>query len=324
MFLLTPSIFGWDLILLVMMSSGLSLFIITQIWIRSHPQKKIAKKLVGILGILGILGFLITSYSSLIEPQIITTVEHGISLPVTQPLKIAVISDQHVGPYKGKKFTKRVVERVNQTLPDIVLLTGDFIFTQDADVTGLSPLKNLQPTYGTFAVLGNHDFGRFRVLWGELGHHADRSTDISAVLEKYNVTVLHNENRVIQLGDERIVIAGIDDLWSEKSSIEKALEDVPDGITTLLLSHNPSIIDDERSKRADLIVSGHTHGGQVRIPRVGPMSDLPTTLGKEYDEGVFPLENNTLVISRGVGETGPRVRLFAWPQIMILNAGSSS
>ncbi|MBT4366807.1 hypothetical protein HOD24_00260, partial [Candidatus Peregrinibacteria bacterium] len=122
----------------------------------------------------------------------------------------------------------------------------------------------------------------------------------------------------VSLGTEDLVISGIDDIWTGHSSVEDALDESPEK-TTILLSHNPSVIDNKKSEAVDLIISGHTHGGQVRIPGLPLLRKIPISIDQSFDQGVFQLDGNRiLAITRGIGETWTRFRLASWPEIMIL------
>ncbi len=319
MFLLEPDIFVWDLAILLLISGGLMLFFLSRLWIKRNPLPCIGKLLVGLLGIVGLLGSLLTIYGSFIEPQILVTTRATVSFPFSQPLRIAVISDLHVGPYTGKAFIQRVVDRVNNTLPDMVLIAGDFLFTPESSQEGLDPLSELRAPLGVFAVMGNHDMGRYQTLTGKKKVLEDKTDELSALLTRERIIVLQNQSQLITLPQGTIAIAGVDDLWSDKADLGATLKGIPDDVPVILLTHNPDIILDPRSHRASLIVAGHTHGGQFRLPFIGAIAPIPTRTGKKYDQGVFLIDKKTtLAITRGIGETLARARLFAWPEVMVL------
>lgn len=259
-------------------------------------------------------------YGSFIEPKILRITEYDINLSLTEPLKIAVVSDLHIGPYKGKQFTQKLVRTVNNTLPDIVLLVGDFVYAEESDLSALEPLKELRASLGVFGVLGNHDQGQHATFLGERYFTFNRGEDIADALENMGVQMLRNTH-IVSRGVDALALAGIDDLWTGDAKLAEALTDVPENLTTILLSHNPSVIEDSLSRRADLIVSGHTHGGQIRLPGIGPLRPMPIRISQKYDQGVFTVDPSTqLAITRGAGETWARARLFAWPEILLLNA----
>ena len=113
-------------------------------------------------------------------------------------------------------------------------------------------------------------------------------------------------------------MAGIDDIWFGGSS-KAALDGLTDEDMVILLAHNPDAVLFSETKVADLILSGHTHGGQIRLPLVGSLAHIPTVLGNTYDKGLFSLKDQWLFITSGVGEIGPRARLFNPPEIVLLN-----
>lgn len=325
MFLFHPSIFLWDLAILLLISWGLCVAITCYIWWKRNLKKHMLKKtFVGIIGFLGFLGFLITSYGSFVEPRLITVSEYDVRLPIRASLKIAVLSDLHVGPYKGKQFLERVVERTNDLLPDLVLLVGDFIFDPDTDLSAFSPLKDLHPSIGTYAVLGNHDQGQYQSIFGKRIMRPDLGDNVTTALSDIGIHVLRNENTTVPIVDESIVLAGIDDIWTAHANLDAAFADIPPRTSLILLVHNPSIVDNLQSRAAHLIAAGHTHGGQIRFPFIGPLPPLPTTLGPAFDQGIFSIDaDTTLAITRGIAETNARARLFAPPEIMLLHVNKN-
>lgn len=324
MFLLNSDIFFWDLAILLIMTLSFCGGVICFTWIKRHNDRSLRKVLVSFLCLFSFFSFFLFIYASFIEPHIIVVTNVSVTHPLAQPMKIAVISDTHVGPYKGKAFLERVVQKTNNLLPDIVLMPGDFVFTRSADPNDLSPFKDLNAPLGVFAVLGNHDVGEYQSLTGERYSGKDRGENIAQKLESFSVNVLRNEHAILPLPNAKVAIAGIDDLWTGHHNLLASISGIPENTYTILLSHNPSVIDAPQSSAAHLIVSGHTHGGQLRIPGVGPLTELPTSLGKAFDQGLFDLdESRTLAITRGIGESSARTRLFAWPEIMLIEVQST-
>ena len=319
MFLLQSDIFLWDLSIIILIVFLFSGAVACLTWTKRHPHKPLQKFCISIAGLLSLTGCCLVVYGSFVEPQMITVTEKVISHPLGSPVKIAVISDIHVGAYKEEEFVERVVKRTNALLPDIVVLPGDFILNHDSDLNDLRPLKNLRTTMGTYAVLGNHDVGEYETLLGKRYTGTDRGERISSALSALGVTMLRNESKILTLPHGKIAIAGIDDIWTGHADLTSALAGIDPTVYTVLLSHNPSVIDEAESLGAHLIISGHTHGGQVRIPGFGPLSKLPTSLGQEYDQGIFEIDDDTtLAITRGIGESSARTRLFATPEILLL------
>ncbi|PIQ76204.1 hypothetical protein COU78_01450 [Candidatus Peregrinibacteria bacterium CG10_big_fil_rev_8_21_14_0_10_49_24] len=319
-FLLQPSIFVWDLTIALLIAVALSVCLVCILCAR---RKKARPILAAAISAVGIVSFCIGAtvvYGSFVEPRMIRVTQYSVNLPVSEPLKIAVVSDLHVGPYKGIRFTEQLVRTINNTLPDIVLLVGDFLYADESDFSALAPLADIRASLGVFGVLGNHDQGEHATIFGTRYSTLNRGEDIAAELERLGVHMLRNQHSISR-GVDTLAIAGIDDLWTGDADLDAAFDQLPENVTTILLSHNPDVIEDSRSARADLIVSGHTHGGQIRLPFLGPIRPMPIRISQKYDQGLFTTDPSTqLAITRGVGETWARARLLAWPEVLILDA----
>ncbi|MDD4319037.1 MAG: metallophosphoesterase [Candidatus Peribacteraceae bacterium] len=313
MFLLDARIFPWDLAisLLLTVSSCTLLASIVRLR-RATGLRRPARVFLRLTGFLSVLAFATVAYGSFVEPQLLVTTEHAVSFPARAPLTVAVVSDIHTGPYKSAAFVERIVRRVNDVRPDLVLLVGDYLYRNATTTAALRPLAGLRPSLGTFAVLGNYDTGQ--VPDGVLS-----ARTVADDLRALGITVLRDASTIVRTSSGPVAVAGIGDLQTERADVEQALRGIPDDTPLLLLSHNPDVILDPLSKRANLIVSGHTHGGQIRLPFLGPVPPLPTHLGRKYDQGLFSVDDDTtLAVTRGAGETTARARLFAWPEVMVL------
>ena len=327
----------WDLAIFLLIGGGIMLeWYALKRWriARVATDAKISRCLLLALALFGQLLWLTIFYGSFIEPQVIVVTEAEITtLPLKEDLNIVILSHFHVGPYKGRHFIQRVVEQVNALEPDLVLLAGDYVYLESDPTEDLAPLKDLRARYGIFGVLGNHEYGcyRFSPLFRHSGIGEDRSLSVRRTLERVGVTVLRNEWREVLLegrkgsesrkGKEVLYVSGVDDGCTARENLATALPGLERKAPIILLSHTPDIILDGRSHAANLIVSGHTHGGQIRVPFIGPVTNLPTQLGRKYDQGLFPVDANaTLAITRGIGESSPRARLFAPPEILLLRA----
>ncbi len=243
--------------------------------------------------------------------------QHTVQLPnLKKPLRIAHLSDLHFG---AAHKLEQVQEWVKATLaqnPDLVLLTGDLVHGEAFRRLGqqgktlleefgaaLTPLS--QVPLGAFACLGNHDYA---LRWSGFAS----MDDLKKALEKNNIPLMVNTSTRVR---DDVFVAAIDDLWHGVPNIALALDGVPSNVTTLLMSHNPDFLPIV-PKSVALMLSGHTHGGQVRIPGIGAIYSV-TEFGERYQQG-FITEKTLGFVSRGLG-TGPiAVRAFCAAELVIL------
>jgi uncharacterized protein len=302
---------AWEVATLVLILGGFYLCF------RGYKKKNIFLIIIGAIISLTVL------YGSFIEPRIITITEADIKLPIEEEMKIVLLSDFEIGPYKDRKFVERVVERVNKLNPDLVLMAGDFVYVRSEPGDSFLPLLDLSPKYGVYGVLGNHAYTCYRGSITRKKHVGfDLSLRVRRALERSGVRILRNESEKIKLENgKHFYIAGVDDACTGRDNLEEALPEPQQKSAIILIAHDPSVILDNNAKYAHLIASGHTHGGQMRLPFIGPLAPLPTQLGRKYDQGLFAIDKDTnLFISRGLGESGARARLFAPPEIVFLRA----
>ena len=219
----------------------------------------------------------------------------------------------HLTDFHSKNFgerEKKVLEILEDINPDFIFITGDFIDYRTKDINSCQEfwrkLSN-QHQGKTFGVLGNHE-------------HWIKSPDISAIkklLEEGGISILNNENRKIFQGDKYIYLLGVDDPDSEKDDLPKAMIGVEENIPKILLAHSPDIIDSLRGEKVDLILVGHTHGGQIRIPFVKPFW-VPTKNRGKYASGLFEIGNTILYTNRGIGMTTLPIRFNCPPEIAVI------
>ncbi len=304
----------WDIAIVALMIIGSGAAILAL-----NTQSIIAD----VIGFVGFIGFLLVFWGSFIEPRLITVNKKSIQIKGLQDLTIAVIADFHVGPYKRAGYVRRIVDRVNALKPDLILLPGDFIYDRDSDASHVHPLKDLRAPLGVFAVLGNHDTGH---MLDRTSDHfipyrtPDRNADVCATLTQLNVRVLHRDLISLHHQGQQFTLAGSDHRWMDTYDIDQLMNDANETLPLILLTHIPDVIEDEASLKAQLIVCGHTHGGQIRLPFIGSLYPIPDELGRAYDQGIFTLKNGTqLAITHGIGETMARARLFCPPEIMVLH-----
>jgi predicted MPP superfamily phosphohydrolase len=169
--------------------------------------------------------------------------------------KIVQLSDIHLHPYTELDLVIKTVERINTLNPDLVALTGDYVFEKAESIFELGPaLAKINTQHGTFSILGNHDY------WTDPGIVQDG-------LQGADIPVLINEGVLIEVGGDKLHVAGLDDGWEGSPDLDAAMETSVSGAPTILLLHEPDFITETaKDPRITLQLSGHTHGGQVRIP----------------------------------------------------------
>ncbi len=221
-------------------------------------------------------------------------------------LTIVQLTDVHIGNTIGKAFVQECVERINTLKPDIVVITGDLVDRKIEDAKDdLSPLKELQTRFGTYFVLGNHEY-----------YHG--AEDIANYMPELNIKALLNESVIIRDGENALNIVGINDLQSIRFNTlpidtYKAFESVDKNAPTVLLSHQPKSIEAVADKPYDLMLSGHTHGGQIF-----PFGFL-VMLQQPFLAGLHAVTaTKQIFVSRGTGYWGPPVRVFAPSEISVL------
>ncbi|MDV8057063.1 metallophosphoesterase [Rhodococcus sp. IEGM 1343] len=219
-------------------------------------------------------------------------------------VRVALVSDLHVGPSRGADFVQKVVDSINDQNPDVVLLDGDLIDGTVALVgEDLEPLRDLEAPLGVFAVSGNHEFyagdgGEWLDFWSTLG-----------------IDVLRNERTTITRGDAAIDIAGINDATAPapyEPDLAAALDGIDPDRFVLLMAHQPLQAVEASDFGVDMQVSGHTHGGQIWPIRYLVPLQQPSV------EGLDTIGNTTLYTTRGAGAWGPPVRVAAPPEIAML------
>lgn len=222
-------------------------------------------------------------------------------------VRIVFLSDLHAGPTTGVRTLRRALELASEAKPDVVLLGGDYVFLDAQyidEVTDL--LESLEAPLGMYAVLGNHD------LWAD-----DRK--IVAALESVGVEVLIN--RAVAVGP--IDIVGIDDPWTGKAEVERGYANVSGARPIIVFSHAPEVIEYLEDFRADAIICGHTHGGHVCLPGGRPVV-MFGEISRKYPSGEYELDGNRrLIVGRGIGNTEMPVRLWAPPEVLVVDVVSS-
>lgn len=225
-------------------------------------------------------------------------------------LRIAVISDVHTGgPFIDNEKLQLIVDRTNAQNPDLIVLLGDYVSPDSWHSHHVEPsvtagaLKNLHATLGVYAVLGNHDW------WYDGGV-------VRRAFEGQGIPVLDNQVQEIAWRDKSFWLAGLADLWTRPQLISQTIAKAPAGATVIALTHNPDIFPRLPSS-VPLMLGGHTHGGQVQIPFVGPLV-ASSDRSSRYYEGHYFENGHHLFITTGIGTSLFPMRFRVPPEIVIL------
>ena len=263
-------------------------------------------------------------YGSFVEPKLLITNYYEIDLPnINQPIKIVFIADYQAGKYKQTIWGEKVADRIISLKPDMVLLGGDLVDNESyepEEFDYLEPLRKLTKLYPTYAVPGNHEYGVscYKGIYEKCHYNGNVNEEAKQILTDTGIKYLMNGLEKITINNSSFYLFGGDEYWAQKLDFEN-LNKRTENIPTLALIHNPSFILDNYPN-LDLVLSGHTHGGQIRLPFVGPVGRVDTLLPAKYYQGLQDLNNNKgkILITSGVGETGVRARLFNPPEVVFL------
>lgn len=235
-------------------------------------------------------------------------------------LRIVQLSDFHYDPYVDVRVITSAVQTVNQLQPDLVVLTGDFVtqgaFTDHHDPVAARQaepccriLSSLHPPLGVFAVLGNHDYFT----------DPDLVTDI---LRHHGFHVLRDQSFALERDSARIWLAGMNDVMAGAGNLQIALERIPSSEAVILLAHEPDFADQVPAGTVDLQLSGHSHGGQIVLPLIGPPYLPP--LARKYPWGLRRLGPLTLYTNRGLGTITLPIRFNCPPELTLFTLRSST
>lgn len=245
-----------------------------------------------------------------IEPNISWTTKTNLKVPhlpeALKGLRIVHLTDLHYKPDKDEGLLETVVEKVNEIEPDLIFLTGDFV---DHDTSGIDPmlslLSKLKTKHGIYACMGNHD-----------GWTADGSY-YKDLFEKNGINFLINENTKLSILGESLYIAATDYIWLGTPDPVATLKGIPTNAPLITMVHEPDYFDTMVKHHGQhLQLSGHTHGGQCRVPFIG-YAPSKVKYGKKYIYGKYEQGESTLFVSRGLGTTKIRVRFSCLPEIAL-------
>ena len=254
-----------------------------------------------------VVGFLIGIDAFFVEPNWITT--NVVVIPslrltaIAADITIVHLSDLHVRPTLRLR-EKLLVKKVNNLKPDLIVITGDTLEKPTEISTALELLKSMKPSIGTYVVLGNTDYRKLK------------QDQLAKLFKRAGVTPLINENTLLHFPNGAVSIAGVDDPVHKRDNLEKTLKGIPDGMPVILLSHSPEIYPRALVKDVDLILAGHTHGGQIGIPWLVKMSNYANR--SPYMKGLFHDGKSFMYVNKGIGTKMFPIRFLCPPEITVL------
>ena len=258
---------------------------------------------------LGSMG-LVASYPICIERYIVLTNRYRVSVPnlpkAFSGFRIVQLSDLHYGFLMPLGIIRHVVEHANRLTLDLIVCTGDYVHERNSttQIDQVWPvISQLSASSGVYSVLGNHD------------HWADTARS-DYWLKRSQQDLRHKVVRLEREG-QYLWLAGAGDLYEDHKKLDEVLDKIPDPECRIVLAHNPDSADTAFSKRIDLMISGHTHGGQVNIPFVG--TPILPVKNKNYSSGLKVSPKGCKVfISKGIGWTICPIRFNCYPEIAVL------
>jgi predicted MPP superfamily phosphohydrolase len=236
--------------------------------------------------------------------------------PGLSGLRIVQLSDIHHGPWIPLSHVNHIVATTNALEPDLILLTGDYVHRSPRYcVPVVAELAKLRARVGILGVLGNHD-------WWEDGPLLQREFARAGVPLIDNARkILTPDRRLVDEAREGLCIAGVGDLYTDAQDYEGALGGLPGAMPALLLSHNPDVAEAadllNGEHRVDLMLSGHTHGGQVYVPGLGTPI-VPSRFGQKYASGLVEGPACRVYVSRGLGHTVLPMRVGVRPELAVI------
>ena len=258
-------------------------------------------------------------YASFVEPNLLRAekkeLEYGLVSDDTEHqslmnLKMVQFTDTQLGPFYGLEQFKRVIDRINEEKPDIIIFTGDLFDVPNAYESkdeAMKILKQLDKTALKIAVFGNHDFGG-----GGKAIYEDFMSEAGFI-------VLINEMLSYKMENGRIFdFYGIDDGMLGKPNFDFIENKIDASHYNILILHEPDLYEYAEDKPFDLILSGHSHGGQINLPILGPIVTPP--LSKVYTDGYYKIDNernSLLYVNTGLGNTKMKYRFGNIPQIAV-------
>ena len=254
-------------------------------------------------------GLVACGYGTIVRRRWFRVVEREVRVPGLDArfdgFRIAHMSDLHIGTLTPKSWGLGWSRAANRRAPDLTVVTGDLItsgveYHEDAaDVLGA-----LRAPLGVYVSMGNHDY------FGE-------GEPLVSMLRARGMQVLRNEGITVERAGAKLWLAGIDDTWTRRDDLARAMRHRPESATTILLAHDPERFDAAADAGANVVLSGHTHGGQIAFPFASRALSL-ARIAHRYNVGIYRRGRSVLYVHPGLGTTGPPIRLGVAPEVTIL------
>jgi uncharacterized protein len=257
-------------------------------------------------------------YLTRVEPTWVEVVQMKVKLPRLansfSGFKLVQLSDLHLGGWMTRERMDEAMKLVLKLSPDAIVITGDLVmgYRRSVEHTALADLRivlqDLAQTVPVFVIMGNHD-------------HWALVDEVRSTVQQSGVRELNNDVFTLRQGDDVLHLAGVDDPWSGMDRLDQVLARLPQDGCSILLAHTPDFADvSAKTGRFDLQLSGHSHGGQVVFPLIGPLK-LPA-MSLKYPLGLYRVGNMFQYTNRGLGMTRPYVRLNCPPEITVFTLES--
>ena len=223
----------------------------------------------------------------------------------TEKFSIVQISDLHNACF-GKN-NKNLVDDIESLEPDIIVITGDIVDSNHTDIgVAIDFVRQMTERYPVYYVTGNHEY------WLDEGQRRELFTG----MKDAGAIILNNEKITIDLGTDSITLIGLDDNSLRDATLHSIMETCDKNELMVVLAHEPQYLDKYCDAGADLVLTGHAHGGQMILPFIGPLIAPNQGFFPTYTAGQFQKESTTMYISRGLGNSVIPVRLFNYPEIV--------
>jgi predicted MPP superfamily phosphohydrolase len=257
------------------------------------------------------------TYAVRVEPTWLEVNRHEVPIaslpPAFHGFTLVQMTDFHGSPRVTSEYLDEAVDLAHRQNADVIVLTGDYIHKGSRHVDDVArSLGRLRAPLGVYAVLGNHDFSVRNALG--MRRYRELHRQVADALSAQGIRVLRNEAVPFDRDNERLYLSGMEDLWSRECDPERSLAGIPHDVPRVVLAHNPLTVERLQGRRCDLMLSGHTHGGQVDVPGIGKFTLGPG--GRRFSAGMYRVGQTWLYVNKGIGHGVP-IRYRVRPEVAV-------